>query len=627
MKVVKYSFLSFLMSMITLLALLLSACSSAPSDAGRQDVHSFARQNDVIVNHLDWDAEIDFDARRITARAGLHIKNKSGANKLYLDTRGLTIQRVTLDDADTETTYELGSEVDFLGQELAVDISPETKVVHVFYHSNPNADALQWLEPSQTDGKRHPFLFTQSQAILARTWIPCQDSPGIRMTYNARVKVDPELMAVMSARNTTAKNDSGIYHFEMKQPVPSYLLALAVGDIEYRSLGPRSGVYAEPSVIARAAFEFADTENMIDAAEKLYGPYRWEKYDIIVLPPSFPYGGMENPRLTFATPTIIAGDRSLVSLVAHELAHSWSGNLVTNATWGDFWLNEGFTTYFELRIMEEVSNTDYAEMLAVLSYQDALREMEEIGSGSSDSHLYVDLEGRDPDEVPSGVAYDKGRLFLKMLEDEFGREKWDAFLRTYFNTFAFQSMTTAEFMDYLRVNLLKNEPALEERLNLDAWVYGPGLPDNCPVPKSGEFQLVETQLNAWVSGEKANTLKINNWTTHHWLHFLRNLPEPMSQEQMADLDGAFRFSKSGNSEVLCAWLLHSIKNNYTEANPALENFLLTVGRRKFLKPLYTAMAETPAGKEQALKVYQQARSGYHPVSYHTIDAILGYETE
>ncbi len=606
---------------------MITACANAPADSGRKDVHSYARQDEVVVTHLDWDAEVDFEQKRITAKASLHINNQTGANKLYLDSRDLTIQRATLNDAESETTYQLAEPKEFLGQQLAIDILPQTKVVHIYYHTDPDAAALQWLSPSQTAGKKHPFLFTQSQAILARTWIPCQDSPGIRITYSARVKVDPALMAVMSAENTIAKNDSGIYRFEMRQPIPSYLLALAVGDIEYRSLGANSGVFAEPGVIARAAFEFADTESMMAASEKLYGPYRWEKYDIIVLPPSFPYGGMENPRLTFATPTILAGDRSLVSLIAHELAHSWSGNLVTNATWGDFWLNEGFTTYFEMRIMEAIAGKSYAEMLSQLSYQDCIADLERYGWHSSDTHLYIDLEGRDPDDVPSGVAYDKGRLFLTMLEMEFGREKWDAFLKTYFNTFAFKSMTTADFLDYLRKNLLQNDAALEEKLKIKDWVYGPGLPDNCPVPKSNEFQRVESQLNAWKSGKSASELTIDNWTTHHWLHFLRNLPEAMTAEQMANLDAAFRFTNSGNSEILCAWFEHAIKNNYTTADPALAEFLTSMGRRKFLRPLYEAMAETSPGKEKARKIYEEARSGYHPVSYATIDKILDYEAD
>ena len=286
----------------------------------------------------------------------------------------------------------------------------------------------------------------------------------------------------MSAENPTAVNAEAVYSFAMPHPVPSYLLALAVGELEFRPLGgsPRAGVYAEPPVVEKAAAEFADTEKMIAAAEALYGPYRWGRYDLLVLPPSFPFGGMENPRLTFATPTIIAGDRSLVSLVAHELAHSWSGNLVTNATWNDFWLNEGFTTYFEMRIMEAVYGREHSEMLAALAHQDLADAVAEAGATSPDTHLRLNLAGRNPDEGVTSIPYDKGYFFLRLIEETVGREAWDAFLRGYFDTFAFQSMDTDGFLAYLREKLLAGRPGVEEKLQIAAWVDGPGIPANCP---------------------------------------------------------------------------------------------------------------------------------------------------
>lgn len=613
----------YLLAAIILLAFWAAGCSRGSGSAGA-DAHSFARPQEAVMTHLDLDIAVDFKQKQIFGKATLLINNKTGADRLYLDSRDLIIERVTLGNEETETTFSLDDPVDFLGQPLIVDIQPQTKIVNIYYHTRPDAAALQWLEPQQTAGGKYPFLFTQSQAILARTWVPCQDSPGIRITYTARVKTPPELMAVMSAKNSIARNDSGLYHFEMNQPIPPYLLALAVGEIEYRPIGPRSGVFAEPAMLARAAFEFADTEKMIAAAEKLYGPYRWEKYDVLVLPPSFPFGGMENPRLTFVTPTILAGDRSLTSLIAHELAHSWSGNLVTNATWNDFWLNEGFTTYFENRIMEELYGKEYAEMLAHLGYQDLENDFQKLPENSPDTHLYLNLEGRNPDDGMSDVAYEKGRLFLRLLEDEFGREKWDAFLKSYFDAFAFQTMTTAGFLDYLRKNLIKGDESLEEKLRIEEWVYGPGLPDNSPIPKPDEFERVEFQVTAWKNGAPAKDLHIDNWTTHHWLNFLRRLPRQMTQQQMAELDAVFGFTRSKNSEILCAWLQKAIANHYEPAYPVLENFLKTVGRRKFLRPLYTELAKSDEGLKFARGIYATARAGYHPVAYNTIDTILGW---
>ena len=600
----------------------MSGCTDNAAPETLRDPHSFAHADEVVMTHLDWDAAIDFAEHRIVAKASIHVKNKTGAKRLFFDSRDLTIDKITLGEDEIETTFSIGETVEFMGQELAIDILPETKIVYVYYSSAPEAAALQWLTAEQTAGKKHPFLFSQSQAILARTWIPCQDSPGIRFTYNARVKTDPELLALMSASNPTEKSADGVYEFTMAQPIPAYLLAIAVGDVEFRSLGARSGVYAEPSVIAKAAYEFADTEKMIEAAEKLYGPYRWDRYDMIVLPPSFPFGGMENPRLTFATPTILAGDRSLVALVAHELAHSWSGNLVTSATWNDFWLNEGFTSYFENRIMEEVYGESYARMLAQLSYQDAMRDVKQLGANSPDTHLKLNLAGRDPDDTASGIVYDKGALFLVMLEKTFGREKWDPFLRGYFDKFAFQTMTSEGFVKYLRENLIKGDKELEEKLKIDQWVYGPGLPDNAPVPQSDEFAKVEAQIANWTGGTPAAKLDTNGWTTHHWLHFLRNLPKELSTAQLQDLDNAFKFTQSGNSEIACLWLEHAVNNNYTPAYDRLDDYLSQIGRRKLVLPLYTALAKTPEGLERARKIYATARAGYHPVTYATIDQIL-----
>ncbi|MCZ6767460.1 MAG: M1 family aminopeptidase/hydrolase, partial [bacterium] len=420
--------------------------------------HSFAKPDQVAVEHMVLDLEIDFDAERIRGSVTLEIVNKSGAERLYLDTRGLVIEKVTLDGAGNLAEYTLGDEVESIGQPLAIDILPETKSVTVYYETTEGATALDWLRPEQTAGGKMPFLYTQGQSILNRTWIPCQDSPEVRITYDARIKVPKGMLAVMSASNSTRRSDDGVYEFSMPQPIPTYLIALAAGDLEFRPISDRCGVYAEPYIVDRAAWEFADTESMIRTAEALYGPYRWDRYDVIVLPPSFPYGGMENPRLSFVTPVLVAGDRSLVSTIAHELAHSWSGNLVTNATWDDFWLNEGFTVYFERRIMEAVYGRDDAELDAVLGVNELKEKIESLGEDHPDTRLALDVSDRnDPDDGLSTVAYNKGYLFLRLLEESVGRERMDAFLRKYFDTFAFGSMTSERFVEYLRAELIRGD--------------------------------------------------------------------------------------------------------------------------------------------------------------------------
>lgn len=623
---------AILITLCPLAILSLNGCQSqstsqAASPETVRDVHSYARPTEAVVSHVHLDLSVDFDEKRLNGKALLTINNKTGTDRLHLDTRDLAISRITLGEDEKETTFTLGESQPYMGSELEVKIDADTRQVHIYYQTSPEAEALQWLSPAQTAGGKHPFLFTQSQAILARTWVPCQDSPGIRITYSASIKTDPQLMAVMSAENDTKLHSDGIYHFKMEQPVPAYLLALAVGDIEFRSLGERSGVYAEPSVIAAAAFEFADTEKMMTAAEGLYGPYRWDRYDLIVLPPSFPFGGMENPRLTFATPTILAGDRSLVSLVAHELAHSWSGNLVTNATWNDFWLNEGFTSYFENRIMEEIYGDDYALMLAQLSYQDAVDAVDGFADSPEETHLLLDLAGRNPDDGMTSIAYDKGSLFLRTLEKHFGREKFDAFLKAYFNSYAFKSMTTDYFVEYLRKNLLNNDAQLYTDLNVDGWIYGPGIPGNAAIPVSGEFAKVETQLQKFEQGARASTMNTDNWTTHHWLHFLRNLPQELSRKQMVDLNQTFGLTGSGNSEIQFAWFMHCIRHKFEPSYKRIEAFLSNVGRRKFIKPLYEEMAKTPEGKKWAVGIYRKVRDTYHPVTYNSVDTVLEWDKQ
>jgi aminopeptidase N len=589
-----------------------------------RDPHSFSRPAEVAVEHLKLDLTVDFSKKVLTGRASLRLKNKTGADRLFLDSRDLDIWRVLLDGA-TEAKFTLHDAQPIVGSALEIEITPATQWVSIDYSTRPEAAALQWLDPPQTAGKRLPFLLSQSESILARTWVPCQDSPGVRMTYEATLRVPPDMLALMSATNPQKKTADGVYRFEMTQRIPSYLLAIAVGDMEFRPLSPRSGVYAEPPVVEAAAWELADTPKMIDAAEKLYGPYPWGRYDILVLPPSFPYGGMENPRLTFATPTILARDRSLVSLVAHELAHSWSGNLVTNATWNDFWLNEGFTTYAERRIMEAISGKDYADMLAVIGRQDLDRAIADAGGpASKDTALRLDIGARDPDEVTGEVAYEKGSLFLRMLEQAVGRPRFDSFLLGYIKAFAFQSMDTDRFVAYLKQNLLGNDPALAEKLQIDAWVYGPGVPGNAPVIHSALLDQVDQQLATFAQGTPAAQLQVQGWTTNHWLHFLRNLPATVDKTKMAEIDAAFHFSDTGNSEILDEWLLRSLRTGYDPAWPALERFLTSQGRRKFLRPLYAEMAKTPAGAEMALRIYEKARPGYHPLAQQMVDQILSW---
>ncbi|HEX6308253.1 MAG TPA: M1 family metallopeptidase [Longimicrobiales bacterium] len=618
---------------LLLVTFLLIACATeapdsapAPAEVEVVDIHSYARPAEARVTHVALELTPDFRTRRITGRARLAIERPAGADSVILDTDDLSILSVTTPAGDS-LHHRIGAGDAILGEPLVVHLAEDTDTIVIDYRTSPDAAALQWLEPAQTSGGRLPFLFTQGQAILTRTWVPTQDSPGIRQTYEAVVRVPAGMRAVMSAELLTPEGESAdggtAYRFRLEQPVPPYLIALAVGDLAFAEIGPRSGVWAEPDVAGRAAEEFAEVEEMIDAAERLYGPYRWGRYDLLVLPPSFPFGGMENPRLTFATPTILAGDRSLVSLVAHELAHSWSGNLVTNATWADFWLNEGFTTYIETRLMEELRGREYADMLRQLGRQDLQETIADLGGPTApDTRLHLDLAGRNPDDGMTDIAYEKGAAFLHTVESVVGRERLDAFLRRYFDAHAFQPMTAERFLEYMHANLFENEQEAT-RVRAEEWIFEPGLPDNVPEIRSTAFAQVDTQVAAFARGTPPRQLATEGWSTHEWLRFLRALPDTMSAAQLAALDGTFGFTKSGNSEILFAWLRIAIRNRYEPALPALERFLTTQGRRKFIAPLYEDLAGTDWGGPLAREIYARARPTYHPVTTGTVDQILG----
>ncbi len=604
-------------------------------EAQAWDVHSYAKPKEIRTLHIALDLKADFEKKVLQGTAVLKVKVLDpAANSMTLDTRDLEIQKT---DASPDgkawktVDHTLAAKDPILGSKLTVSLPKGTHFVRIGYATSPTATGLQWLTPEQTAGKKEPFMFSQSEAVHARSWIPCQDSPGVRVTYSATIRTPKNLRAVMSAVNDPRAKRTGVYRFTMPNAIPSYLMAIAVGDIQFRALGQRTGVYAEPSVLPKAAKELEDTEKMVAATEQLYGPYAWGRYDILVLPPSFPYGGMENPRLTFATPTILAGDKSLVSLIAHELAHSWSGNLVTNATWSDVWLNEGFTTYVERRIVEAVYGRGPEEMQAVLGRQTLQHLLDTLPP--ADTVLHLVLSGRDPDDSLSEIPYEKGALFLRTLETTYGRKPFDAFLRSYFKHFAFQSVTTADFEGYLQTNLIAKFPAKKAVVPVHAWIHEAGVPNGAAEPRSDAFKKVDEAIAAILkSGNAAALGKATSesylavpapWSTQEWLHFLRGLPADLSLDQMKSLDAAWHLTDIGNAEIAHVWLRLAIQHGYTPADARLRNYLIGIGRRKLIVPLYTELAKTPDGQVRARAIFKEARPGYHPLAQSTIDQVLG----
>jgi len=620
-----------------LCSVLATACSppQPPVDASMAtgpDPHSFANYDSVRVEHLSLDLAVDFDSRTLAGYAVLDLDREPSAARLVLDTWKLEIDdvnQVSDDGTLTPLSWRLAEPMpgqEPLGSALVVALEAGTDAVRIDYATSPEAFGLQWLDKAQTTSGE-PFLYSQSQPIYARTWVPLQDTPAVRYTFDARIRVPRHLMAVMGAAgNPTETDPAGRYRFEMPQPIPSYLMAIAVGELAFEPTGPRSGVYAEPSRLAAAADEFGELEAMIDAGEALYGPYRWERYDLLILPPSFPFGGMENPRLSFITPTVIAGDRSLTALIAHELAHSWSGNLVTNASWRDLWLNEGFTTYFENRIVEQIYGPRRARMEAALDAAGLVEELDQLDK--AEQVLARDLAGQDPEAAFTGMPYDKGRLFLVWLEKRFGRQTFDAFLRDYFDRFAFESITTEAFIAHLEEKLLARHPGAVTTAQVREWIFEPGLPDAAVMPESDAFATVDDWRTRWLDGEvPAAGIPVADWAVGQWRHFLLGLGDRLDADRMAELDDAFGLTSSGNVEILYLWLVRAIEARYAPGIERLESFLLEVGRNKFVEPLYQKLSATDRGRAWAVNVYERARPGYHPLTRRKAERALGLAPE
>jgi aminopeptidase N len=609
-------------------------CCAAAAAVAAPDPHSNADPSQFVVRHVALDLETDFVARRLRGAVDLTVERVApGADRLLLDTRGLEIHAVGLRAATGEFTpleHRLGPPDAVLGSALEIRMpaaagATPRQVVRIEYSTGPDATALQWLAPEQTAGRAQPFLYTQSQPVHARSWIPVQDSPGIRFTYEARIRTPPGLRAVMSAAKDPRPSREGEHHFVMPQPIPAYLVALAVGDLQFRELGPRTGVYAEPAVLAAAAHEFADLEAMLVAAERLFGPYRWDRYDLLIMPPSFPMGGMENPRLSFISPTVIAGDRSLVSMITHEMAHSWSGNLVTNASWDDFWLNEGVTTYLERRILEGVYGSRRAAMELVLGRQYLDEEIDDLTAAGkrADTALVLDLRGRDPDEALSDIAYEKGSLFLQFVEWRVGRAALDQFLTGYFREFGFRSVSTAGFEAYLREELLARHPGAVGDGELRQWLYGTGLPGGVPTVRDDAFAAVERQRDDWLAGRiTTEKLPVQTWSPQQWMRFLDTLSDDLPDERLAELEKHGALAGAGNYEVSRSWLLLAVRNEYRPADARLEAFLVGTGRHKMVQRLYEELARTPERRAIGCRIYTQARPGYHPVTRQMVDALL-----
>jgi aminopeptidase N len=612
-----------------LLPFLVVGMLAVPLTGHADEPHSYAQPDQVRMTHLDLDLKIDFPHKQFDGQATLTLDWKNPtAQTLVLDTRDLTITRIEALDASGKATtlkYALAPRDSKLGSKLTIQTPQRPHEVRIAYVTSSEASGLQWLTPEQTADKKLPFMYSQSEAIHARSWVPLQDSPAIRFTYSAHVSAPQNVRVVMSALNDAKHPLNGDFSFDQPHPIPAYLLAIAAGDLAVQETGPRSAVYAEPSVVGKAAHEFEDTEKMIASAEQLYGPYRWGRYDLLVLPPSFPIGGMENPNMTFATPTVLVGDKSLVSVISHELAHSWSGNLVTAATWRDIWLNEGFTTYVQGRITEAVYGKSLADEEALLSSHAVLKYIGTLPP--NEQKLAPDPQGVDADDSMSDVVYSKGSWFLRVLEQRFGRATFDAYLKAYIAHFAFQSINTEQMLDYLKLTLLDKHPGKMSMAEVREWVYGTGIPKNAPMPASPRFDSVDQQRADFLAGKlPADKLDAKGWNSQEWMYFLDRLPNVTPLDKIKELDAAWHLTGTPNAEIGMRWYLHAIDAGDKAVWPAAAEHMIRVGRLILTTPLYQALARAPGGLAYAKQVYAKAKPGYHLLTREAVEKVLSGQT-
>ncbi|CAK9155110.1 unnamed protein product [Ilex paraguariensis] len=604
------------------------------------DPHSFTDSTHPLTTHISLSLYFDFSSSTIRSSTLISLPTRH-SGPITLDTRSLSISSVLDPTTHTHLPFSLSPTSDPIkGQSLIVSLSNHSKFL-VISSTSTSSSALQWLSPPQTFNKSHPYVYTQCQSIHARSIFPCQDTPAARVCYAAKLNIPRQLSAVMSARhvdrrppvaseNGSACDDSlwcaegrVVEEFVMEQPIPPYLFAFAVGELGFREVGPRTRVYSEsvPAVLDAAAREFSRTEDMIRVGERMFGAYDWERFDLLVLPPSFPYGGMENPRMVFLTPTVIKGDASGAQVVAHELAHSWTGNLITNKTNDHFWLNEGFTTYAERRIVEAVQGDDRAALNIGIGWKGLVEEMERFKDNMEFTKLKTNQEGIDPDDIYSQVPYEKGFQFLWRIERQIGRPAFDEFLKKYIATFKFQSIDTDMFLNFLKANV----PGIENEIDLKLWTEGTGIPSDAMEPVSNIYSKIVSLANEFKLGRMPREDEVADWQGQEWELYLENLPKSGDASQVSALDARYRLSESKDYEVKVAFLQLAISSRCRDYYGEVEKTLKEVGRMKYLRPLYTALVQGSGKDEEkifAKRVFTEASDCYHPIAQGVVESIL-----
>ncbi|KAF0692479.1 Aste57867_16449 [Aphanomyces stellatus] len=593
------------------------------------DKHSLANIAVIKSTAIDLQLTADFDRHVFHGYVDITATViGAGATEFVLDTRALYIQKATIDGEHVLTTQK---EDEVFGTALHLPLPAAARAVgtsftaRIYYETTPDSTAIQWLPKEQTADKTHPYLFTQSEAIHARALLPCQDAPSVTTVYKAAITVPTWATCLMSAvasadpQATAAKTT---FFYEQNVAVPSYLIAIVVGRLESREIGPRSRVWSEPSQVDAVAYEFAQTEDFLKNAEQIMGQeYVWGRYDLVSLPPSFPFGGMENPCLTFATPTLIAGDRSLADVIAHEIAHSWTGNLITNQTWEHFWLNEGWTMWLQRKIMAKIYTDLHFDFDSIIGWNALQHSIDAYGADHEFTKLVPTLDGCDPDDSFSSVPYEKGFNLLYYLSKLVGDDAFEVFAKAYVQQFKYKTVTSDEFKAFFLGHFQSTKATELATIDWHAWFYAPGMPKR-PAFDTTISAASEALATRWSTGAGPFDAKdVDGWTSSQYVVMLERLLEICVERNhfldaaaLTHLGDVYKLTHTKNSEVRMRFQTLCVRAEHAAILPQVEAFLKEQGRMKYVRPLYRDLYKSKFGADAARRIFGQTKDNYHPIA-------------
>ncbi|NWZ05665.1 LKHA4 hydrolase, partial [Agelaius phoeniceus] len=593
------------------------------------DPSSFASPACCLTRHLHLRCRADFGARVLRGTAALTVRAEREALRcLVLDTKDVQVFKVTVNGQDAQ--FAFGEKHSFKGTPLEITFPNELRrgqeaIVEISFESSPQSSALQWFTPEQTSGKKHPFLFSQCQAIHCRAIFPCQDTPAVKLTYYAEISVPKELVALMSANRDGEGPDPEdsahkVYRFSQNVPIPCYLFALVVGALESRKIGPRTLVWAEKELVDKSAYEFSEAEAMLKTAEDLAGPYVWGQYDLLVLPPSFPYGGMENPCLTFVTPTLLVSTAA-IKVIAHEISHSWTGNLVTNKTWEHFWLNEGHTVYLERRIGGRLFGEQFRHFQALGGWRELQNTINTLGDKNPVTNLVINLDEVDPDVAYSSVPYEKGFALLFYLEQLLGGpDVFIGFLKAYVQTFAYKSIITEDWKKFL-YSYFKDKVDILDKVDWNSWFHAPGMPPVKPTYDTTLSNACIALSQRWIQAKESDlgsfsSADLKEMSSHQLIEFLALLllEEPLPLSHVQRMQEVYNFNAINNSEIRFRWLRLCIRSKWEAAIPLALKMATDQGRMKFTRPLFRDLYGFDKSRDLAVKTFLEHRASMHPVT-------------